>query len=590
MKTRWLWSVFALGLLVAGGLMAYVSVRLMALEDAQAASTRQALADENTRLALWQMDGELAPLVSDEAARPYFQYVPFFPAEGAYTRMFNDMQEGDVLLPSPLLRNQVPQIVVHFQFEPDGTLTSPQVPRGEWRTMAALRFLSQQQIDDAAKQLARVRAATSREQLLNLLPERKLELRDPVLPEMVLADESWAAQNTVNQAEYQQRADAYKQQAVKRKIEQAGQYQMDALQKPIDVREGPMTAVWVGTNLLLARRISLGDSEYVQGCLLDRARIEADLRAAGGDTLPNASFRAAPMDPTTVEAANVHRLAALPIEVLPGEVPVLVPEGRSPLRLTMYVAWACLALVALGLAFVLQRTLGLAQRRAEFVSAVSHELRTPLTTFRMYTEMLAAGRIRDEQTRLEYLHTLHSEALRLGHLVENVLAYARLENSSPAGRIETLALPRLLERATERLRLRTEQAGMQLVVEPCPQEISVRADPGAVEQIVFNLVDNACKYAAGASDKRIHVECELDAREVRLVVRDHGPGISREEGTRMFKPFRKSAQAAANSAPGVGLGLTLSRRLARAMGGELALRAGEGAAFVLSLPRASERN
>lgn len=168
-----------------------------------------------------------------------------------------------------------------------------------------------------------------------------------------------------------------------------------------------------------------------------------------------------------------------------------------------------------------------------------------------------------------------------------MLAYARLENSSPAGRIETLALPRLLERATERLRLRTEQAGMQLVVEPCPQEVSVRADPGAVEQIVFNLVDNACKYAASADDKRVHIECELDAREVRLVVRDHGPGISREEGTRMFKPFRKSAQAAANSAPGVGLGLTLSRRLARAMGGELRHEAAcpSSCCFVLHLPR-----
>jgi len=72
------------------------------------------------------------------------------------------------------------------------------------------------------------------------------------------------------------------------------------------------------------------------------------------------------------------------------------------------------------------------------------------------------------------------------------------------------------------------------------------------------------------------------------VVRDHGPGISREESARMFKPFRKSAQVAANSAPGVGLGLTLSRRLARAMGGEVTLaRTGpEGSVFEITLPSA----
>ncbi|MCB9895941.1 MAG: HAMP domain-containing histidine kinase [Planctomycetes bacterium] len=586
MKTWLLWTVFGVGLLLTGGLMGYVSVSLLDLEEAQAAATRNTIAEENVRLALWQMDGELAPLVLDEASRPYFQYAPFFPAEGAYTRMFNDVHEGDVLLPSPLIRNEVPEIEVHFQFEPDGTLTSPQVPQGDFRTLAEVRYLTPAQIDDAARALDKVRKTVTREQLIRNLPERKLDVRETILPEMVYANESWAAQNGQNKAEYQTRSDSYKQQAVKRAIEQKANYQQLDEGGPVNVREGPMSALWVGDALVLARRISLGDTEYVQGCLLDWKQIESDLHATGAETVPNATFRRAPSDSTKIESASVHRLAALPVEVLPGDVPVPIQQGRSPLRLTMYIAWACLALVALSLAFVLQRTLGLAQRRAEFVSAVSHELRTPLTTFRMYTEMLTSGRVRDDDTRTEYLNTLHSEALRLGHLVENVLAYARLENSSAAGRIETLALSRLFERATERLKLRTEQAGMQLTIEPCDVQADVRADPGAVEQIVFNLVDNACKYAVSAEDKRIHVGCVVGEKSVSISVRDHGPGINKEEGTRLFKPFRKSAQAAANSAPGVGLGLTLSRRLARAMGGNLTLEIGRGANFVLTLPRA----
>lgn len=585
MRTWTMWALFGLGLLIAGGLMAWVSVRLLDLEEAQADSTSKTIAEENIRLAMWQMDGELAPIVTDEASRPYFQYVPFFPAEGAYTRMFNDVHEGDMLLPSPLVRNDVPEIVVHFQFEPDGSLTSPQVPRGEWQTLAEARYLTPSQLQDASAKLAIVEAATSRNQLLSILPERKLDLRDPVLPDMVYADESWAAQNTQNQAEYQNRADAWKQQAVKRKAEQVKNYQSLAIE-PINVREGPMSAVWVGENLILARRISLGESEYVQGCLLNWPAIESRLQGASRDILPEAGFRAAPVG-DNVEAASVHRLAALPIEVLPGRVPAAAPEGGSPVRVTLYLSWALLALVGFSLAFVMHRTLSLAQRRAEFVSAVSHELRTPLTTFRMYTEMLTSGRVPSEEARTEYLNTLHSEALRLGHLVENVLAYARLENSSLSDRVEVLPLSRLLERATERLSLRTVQAGMELACEPCDEDVNVSADAGAVEQIVFNLVDNACKYAVRADDKRIHVTCTVKPDRIELRVRDHGPGIRKEEGTRMFKPFRKSAQAAANSAPGVGLGLTLSRRLARAMHGDLILESNEGGScFVLELPRA----
>jgi signal transduction histidine kinase len=128
----------------------------------------------------------------------------------------------------------------------------------------------------------------------------------------------------------------------------------------------------------------------------------------------------------------------------------------------------------------------------------------------------------------------------------------------------------------------------------------VKCDPSAVEQILFNLVDNACKYAANGSPAANANECELllsvsqaaggaNRGRVELRLADHGPGISREERRRIFQPFRKSAQDAAHSAPGVGLGLSLSRRLARDMNGELEYEPRpDGACFVLTLPLASE--
>ncbi|MCL4191805.1 MAG: HAMP domain-containing histidine kinase, partial [Thermoguttaceae bacterium] len=222
-----------------------------------------------------------------------------------------------------------------------------------------------------------------------------------------------------------------------------------------------------------------------------------------------------------------------------------------------------------------------------FVSAVTHELRTPLTTFHMYTEMLAEGMVSEPQRRQEYLDTLRREATRLTHLVENVLAYARLERGRANGRVERFTLGSLLDQLVPRLAEHARHSGMEVTSEldAAARGATVRANASAVEQIVFNLVDNACKYAASASDRRIHLAAHRNGSQVELRISDHGPGIAPSAAKRLFRPFSKSAREAAHSAPGVGLGLALSRRLARDMGADLALdRRSEGASFVLTLP------
>jgi signal transduction histidine kinase len=124
-------------------------------------------------------------------------------------------------------------------------------------------------------------------------------------------------------------------------------------------------------------------------------------------------------------------------------------------------------------------------------------------------------------------------------------------------------------------------------IAPAAGEVRLHVDRSAVERILFNLVDNACKYARSASDRRIHLDAEVDDRAVRLTVSDHGPGIAPEEARRLFRPFHKSARDAAQSAPGVGLGLALSRRLARSLGADLHVVRDRpvGAEFCVRLPR-----
>ena len=148
----------------------------------------------------------------------------------------------------------------------------------------------------------------------------------------------------------------------------------------------------------------------------------------------------------------------------------------------------------------------------------------------MYAEMLADGMVPEGEKQRQYLQTLRAESVRLIHMVENVLAYARLERGRSDGRGEVTPLGQLIEPLRPRLADHAARMGMQLVVEcdtPSAADTAVRANASAVEQILFNLVDNACKYAAAAADKRIHLRLGRGEGVAELRVQDHGPGVSK---------------------------------------------------------------
>ncbi|HEV3023328.1 MAG TPA: HAMP domain-containing sensor histidine kinase, partial [Pirellulales bacterium] len=354
---------------------------------------------------------------------------------------------------------------------------------------------------------------------------------------------------------------------------------------------GVMTPLVLDGHLLLARRTSLGERECLQICWLDRPAIESWLTGLIGDLLPQARLE---LIPTNGEEQFPRRLAALPLVLVPGELPTFVVDVRSPLRWSLLVAWACVGVAAAAVAVLLAGVVSLSERRAAFVSAVTHELRTPLTTLRMYAEMLAEGMVPGEADRRAYLDTLRAEAERLGHLVENVLTYARLERGRGIAPRETVSVGGLLDRAQSRLAERCRQADMALAteVDDDVRRRLLHTDPASIEQIFFNLVDNACKYARDAADRRIHLSAALGADGVQFRVADHGRGLSEQARRRLFRPFSKSAEDAAGGAPGVGLGLSLCRRLARQSGGtfELDRSSDKGACFVLSVPIEAEAN
>jgi signal transduction histidine kinase len=368
----------------------------------------------------------------------------------------------------------------------------------------------------------------------------------------------------------------------------------------VEVQLGSMRPVWLPSAeqpeyLLMVRGAKVGEKPVYQGFVVDWAKLLVMLQDEVSDLFPDAKFEALPPG----EPPNPDRaMSALPVEFDPVLVPYpvtpphvdpasLPPAGWTPLRIGLAIAWVSVlvALMAVGLGG--WSLIDLSERRIRFVSAVTHELRTPLTTLRLYLDLLSSGMVSEEKQKTEYLTTLNAEADRLHRLIGNVLDFARLEKSRPAVEKRPAAVGGLLEQLNRNWHERCAAAGKDLVVDNrLPEGASVTTDPGLVEQIVGNLIDNAQKYSRDAADPKIILRATPVADRLAIEVEDRGPGVTKRERCSIFRPFRRGHDADVK-AGGVGLGLALATRWAQLLGGTLSVGAGGegiGACFRLEVP------
>ncbi|MBX6365407.1 MAG: GAF domain-containing protein, partial [Gemmatimonadetes bacterium] len=223
--------------------------------------------------------------------------------------------------------------------------------------------------------------------------------------------------------------------------------------------------------------------------------------------------------------------------------------------------------------------------KSQFLAVMSHELRTPLTAVIGYADLLASG-ASGELTERQALQVgrIRTSAWHLVSIIDEILTFARMEAGREQVRLERIDAAQLARAACELLEPQARAHGLELHTDLPAEPLWIRSDPGKLRQILLNLLGNAVKFTDQGG---VFFSIAREGDDVvAFTVRDTGPGIEPEQLERIFEPFTQADQSATRSKGGTGLGLTVSRRLAHLLGGDVTVDSTleQGSTFTLRLP------
>ena len=222
----------------------------------------------------------------------------------------------------------------------------------------------------------------------------------------------------------------------------------------------------------------------------------------------------------------------------------------------------------------------------EFLAIMSHELRTPLNAIGGYAELMELGipgEVTDAQR--DFLAKIKKSQRHLLGLINGILNYSRAEAGTVHFTVEDVALDETLAVCEALVTPQMLAKQLTLTCTSTDRGVVVRADGEKIQQVLLNLLTNAMKFTDPHG--RIELACQVAPGEVRVAVRDTGRGIAADQLARVFEPFVQLDANLTRTQDGVGLGLAISRDLARGMGGDLTVvsEVGVGSTFTLALPR-----
>jgi signal transduction histidine kinase len=226
--------------------------------------------------------------------------------------------------------------------------------------------------------------------------------------------------------------------------------------------------------------------------------------------------------------------------------------------------------------------------KAAFLASMSHELRTPLQAALGFSQLVRSGLygpVNEEQIGI--LGRVERSQTHLVRLIDDILDFARLEAGRVRMDVELVPLREVVAELAPLVEPQARKKNIELSLLPPPDSISVRGDRHRLKQILVNLVGNAIKFTADGGTIRLDASADTDLATIRVV--DSGVGIPADRLSAIFEPFVQVDEGHTRAHSGVGLGLAISRDLARAMGGDLTVEStlGVGSTFSVQLPLSS---
>ncbi len=294
-----------------------------------------------------------------------------------------------------------------------------------------------------------------------------------------------------------------------------------------------------------------------------------------------------PEDNAPVNVAFPADLPSLLLTFYPENSGLFVSFLRSGEGIFFYIFIAIVVILAFGLFFTLQTVnneLHLSKMKSYFMSTVSHEFKSPLTSIRQMAEMLVHGRVPTQERQQKYFTTILQQSERLSHLIDNILDFSRMEEGQKLFHFEKADIIPVVKDVVESFQNQTASLGFNIslsIPEPLPEMVF---DREGMEQVMNNLLDNACKYSANS--RKIEVDLQLKGNRVIISVRDYGIGIRKEEQDKIFSRFYRAGEELTQTVKGSGIGLTIVKQIVEAHNGivDVESELGKGSIFRIKLP------
>ena len=294
-----------------------------------------------------------------------------------------------------------------------------------------------------------------------------------------------------------------------------------------------------------------------------------------------------PEDMPPVYAVFPSNLPSLSLTLYPEDSGLLVSLLRPGKSLFFYIFIVIVLILAFGLYFTLQtmnHELHLSRMKSNFMSTVSHEFKSPLTSIRQMAEMLVRGRVPSKEKQQKYYDTILQQSERLSHLMDNILDFSKMEEGQKIFRFEKADLAPVVADMVDLFRKNTEEQGFDISLSVPESLPDVEFDREALEQVMHNLLDNACKYSGESSS--VEVQLLAKGNKVVISVRDYGIGIGKEDHEKIFSRFYRAGEELTHTVKGSGIGLTIVKQIVDAHQGEITVEStpGKGSLFSIILP------